>query len=211
MWEQAGETVRLNQLKNGELAEGSRLTAYKEDVIGPYKNEKEEGELSPNGDFEDNYGAYQDDTTPTLPLKNRGTDGVQYETGIREENCADAAGENDEDADDEESENVSEAGEDVSGSESAADDCSREEHDEEDDGDNDLNGKAESEGEAENNSEAHDTGADGASVPQSERFLMTCKPLSKHAASPILGAGKKDQRFFYGNDTFYVLFRLHQV
>ncbi|XP_047939077.1 paired amphipathic helix protein Sin3-like 2 isoform X3 [Salvia hispanica] len=208
---EAGETVRLNQLKNGELAEGSRLTAYKEDVIGPYKNEKEEGELSPNGDFEDNYGAYQDDTSPTLPLKNCGTDGMQHETGIREENCADAAGENDEDADDEESENVSEAGEDVSGSESAADDCSREEHDEEDDGEHDLNGKAESEGEAENNSEAHDTGADGASVPQSERFLMTCKPLSKYAASPILGAGKKDQRFFYGNDTFYVLFRLHQT
>lgn len=209
--EQVGDTVRLNQLKNGEFEEGSRLTGYKNDTFGPCKNEKEEGELSPNGDFEDNYGAYQDGTPPALPIKNRGTDGMQYETGSHEENCADAAGENDADADDEDSENVSEAGEDVSGSESAADDCSREEHEEEEDGEHDLDGKAESEGEAENTSEAHDTGADGASVLQSECFLMTCKPLSKHVASPLIGDGKKDRRFFYGNDSYYVLFRLHQV
>ncbi|KAI3452368.1 hypothetical protein Pfo_009033 [Paulownia fortunei] len=208
---EGGETSRLNQLTNGEFVEASRLSGYNEDSVDPCKNEKEEGELSPNGDFEDNFGAYQDSSLQALPEKNRGTDGMQCETGSHEENCADAAGENDADADDEDSENVSEAGEDVSGSESAADECSREEHDEEEDGEHDLDGKAESEGEAENTSEAHYIGADGASVPQSECFLLTCKPLSKHVASPLLGDEKKDHRVFYGNDTFYVLFRLHQT
>ncbi|KAL8528277.1 hypothetical protein ACS0TY_005906 [Phlomoides rotata] len=206
---EVAETSRLYHPANGEFAEGSRLTAYKDDCIGRSKNEKEEGELSPNGDFEDNFGAYQDGTSPVMSKKNRGTDGMQYETGSHEGNCADAAGENGADADDEDSENVSEAGEDVSGSESAADECSREEHEEEEDGEQDLDGKAESEGEAENTSE---TGADGAPVPQSESFLLTCKPMSKHVVSPSpLGGEKKDQQFFYGNDTFYVLFRLHQT
>ncbi|KAI3474840.1 hypothetical protein Pfo_030151 [Paulownia fortunei] len=203
---------RLNQLTNGEFVEASRLSGYNEDSVDPCKNEKEEGELSPNGDFEDNFGAYQDSSLQALPEKNRGNEGMQGQMGSHEEICADAAGENDVDADDEDSENISEAGEDVSGSESAADECSREEPEEEEDGEHDdLDGKAESEGEAENTSEAHYHGGDGALVPQSERFLLTCKPLSKHVASPLVGDDKKGRRVFYGNDTFYVLFRLHQT
>ncbi|KAK4409899.1 Paired amphipathic helix protein Sin3-like 2 [Sesamum angolense] len=198
---EVAETLRVNQLANGEVAEGSRLTGCNEDSVGPCKNEKEEGELSPNGDFEDNFDAYQDGSSQALSKKNRGS---------HEEVRPDAAGENDVDADDEDSENGSEAGEDVSGSESAADECSREEHEEEEDGEHDLDGKAESEGEAENTSEAH-IGVDGASVPQSDCFLLTCKPLSKHVASLSVHDEKRDRRVFYGNDTFYVLFRLHQT
>ncbi|PIN14518.1 Histone deacetylase complex, SIN3 component [Handroanthus impetiginosus] len=205
------ETQRLNQLPNGEFAAGSRLTGYNKDSDDPCKNEKEEGELSPNGDFEDNFGAYQDGSSQPLSEKNRGTEGMQCETGSHEENCADAAGENEPDPDDEDSDNNSEAAEDVSGSESAADECSREEHEEEEDGEHDLDGKAESEGEADNTSEAHYIGADGVSVPHSECSQLTCKPLSKHVASPLVGDDKKDRRVFYGNDTFYVLFRLHQT
>ncbi|KAL0431680.1 UNVERIFIED_CONTAM: Paired amphipathic helix protein Sin3-like 2 [Sesamum radiatum] len=167
------ETLRLNQLTNGEVAEGSRLTGCNEDSVDPCKNEKEEGELSPNGDFEDNFDVYQDGSSQALSKKTRGS---------HEEVRPDAAGENDVDADDEDSENGSEAGEDVSGSESAADECSREEHEEEEDGEHDPDGKAESEGEAEETSETH-IGVDGASVPQSDCFLLTCKPLSKHVAS----------------------------
>lgn len=202
--------MRLNQLTNGELAEGSRLTSYNGDHADPCKNEKEEGELSPNGDFEDNFGAYPDGSLQTLPEKNHGNEGIQGQAVSNEEMCVDAAGENDVDADDEDSENISEAADDVSGSESAADECSREEH-EGGGGHDDIDGKVESEGEAENTSEAHYHGGDGASVPQSERFWLTCKPLSKHVASPLVGDEKKDRHVFYGNDTFYVLFRLHKV
>lgn len=184
-------------MPNGEFAEGSRLSAYNEDSADPCKNEKEEGELSPNGDFEDNFGAYQE----VLPEKVHGDEVMQGQMISHEEISVDAAGENDVDADDEDSENITEVGEDGSGSESAADECSREEHEEEDDVEHDdVDGKAESEGEAENTSE----------VPQSERFSVTCKPLSKNVDSKLVG-DEKTQRVFYGNDTFYVLFRLHQV
>ncbi|KAL8471473.1 hypothetical protein ACS0TY_028934 [Phlomoides rotata] len=205
---EGGETSKLNQLPNGEFAEGSRLSAYNEGSADPCKNEKEEGELSPNGDFEDNFGAYQDSGLQVLPEKNHGGEVMQGQMMSHEEISVDAAGENDVDADDEDSENITDVGEDGSGSESAADECSREEHDGEHD---DVDGKAESEGEAENTSETHYHGGDGASVPQSERFSVTCKPLSKNVTSPLVGEVKTNQRIFYGNDTFYVLFRLHQT
>ncbi|XP_016559073.1 paired amphipathic helix protein Sin3-like 2 isoform X2 [Capsicum annuum] len=179
-----GDTSRLLPLVNGGFAEGSRINGYNSDSVDPSKNEKEEGELSPNGDFEeDNFVG-----------------------------CQDAAGDNDADADDEDSENVSEAGEDVSGSESAADECSREEHEEEDDGEHDeLDGKVESEGEAEGTGEANFVGGDGTAFQTSARFLLTSKPLAKHVASPQCGGVKNDLHVFYGNDDFYVLFRLHQI
>ncbi|XP_047958296.1 paired amphipathic helix protein Sin3-like 2 isoform X1 [Salvia hispanica] len=209
---EGGETLRLNQSTTGEFAEGSKLASYNVDHADPCKIEKEEGELSPTGDFEDNFGAYPDASLQTLPEKNHGNAGMQGQTASHDEICVDTAGENDVDADDEDSENISEAAEDVSGSESAADGCSREEHEEEDDAEHDdVDGKVESEDEAENTSEAQYHGGDGATVPQSERFLQTCKPLSKHVASPSVGDEKKDRHVFYGNDTFYVLFRLHQT
>ncbi|EYU34691.1 hypothetical protein MIMGU_mgv1a0002561mg, partial [Erythranthe guttata] len=181
------DTLRLNQSTNGEFAEGLS------------KNEKEEGELSPICDTEDNFGAYEDDNSQVLPKKN----GMPCEMTNHEENHANAAA--CENADDGDSENLSEAA-DASGSESAPDECSREEQAEEEE-----DGKAESEGDAENTIEARYTGIDGTSVPQSEYFLQTCKPLSKHVASPLVGGEKKDRQIFYGNDAFYVLFRLHQT
>jgi paired amphipathic helix protein Sin3a len=36
------------------------------------------------------------------------------------------------------------------------------------------------------------------------------KPLAKHVPSALHEKGK-DSQVFYGNDSFYVLFRLHQV
>lgn len=199
-------------MANGGFSEVSRHTAYNKECLDPSKNEKEEGELSPNGDFEeDNFVGYRDGSQ-SMPNPNNGDESAQYQNGGEEISCQDAAGENDADADDEDSENASEAGEDVSGSESAADECSREENEEEEDGEHDeLDGKGESEGEAEGTSDAHLVAGDGTSVPQSERFLLTSKPLAKHVASPPSDSGKKHRRIFYGNDTFYVLFRLHQV
>ena len=133
----------------------------------------------------------------------------------RGENDADA----DADADDEggesaqrssedNSENASENG-DVSGSESGdGEDCSREQHEE--DGDHDEHdNKAESEGEAEGMADAHDV-EEGTILPFFERFLLHVKPLAKHVP-PSLHDKEKGSRVFYGNDSFYVLFRLHQV
>ena len=128
--------------------------------------------------------------------------------------CGEAAGENDADDEGEESphrstedsENASENG-DVSGSESAdGEECSREEHEEDGEHDN----KAESEGEGEGMADANDVEVDGTSLPFSERFLLTVKPLAKHVP-PQLHEKERVSRVFYGNDSFYVLFRLHQV
>ncbi|KAL3526467.1 hypothetical protein ACH5RR_011123 [Cinchona calisaya] len=210
---EGGDASQLMALTNGAIAEGSRLDGYNKDSVDPSKNEKEEGELSPNGDFEeDNFVAYREGSSQGINNTNR-VDENQYPSGGGEDtSCQDAAGENDADADDEDSENVSEAGEDVSGSESAADECSREENEEEEDGEHDeLDGKGESEGEAEGVSEAHFVGGDGASMPVSERFLFNSKPLTKHVPEVLSDKIKTSSQIFYGNDSFYVLFRLHQV
>ncbi|KAJ9564361.1 hypothetical protein OSB04_000327 [Centaurea solstitialis] len=155
-----------------------KVKKHTEDSAEPSKTEKEEGELSPNGDFD-------------------GVDPTNYRAG---------------DADDEDSLNVSE-GADVSGSESAADECSREEDREEDGDHDDVDGKAESEGEAEGVEDANFVGENGTSLPPSEHFLVTAKPLAKRVASPLRDDGerKDSPHVFYGNDSFYVLFRLHQV
>jgi paired amphipathic helix protein Sin3a len=109
----------------------------------------------------------------------------------------------------EDSENASEAGEDASGSESGdGDECSRENHEDEEDVDHDdPDAKEESEGEAEGNTEAHDADG-GISLPISESAV---KPLAKHVPTVLHDHEEKFSRIFYGNDSFYVLFRLHQV
>ncbi|MCP8971464.1 hypothetical protein NK662_23435, partial [Ectobacillus sp. SYSU M60031] len=116
--------------------------------------------------------------------------------GEAQPSCAEAAGENDADADDEgeesaqrsteDSENASEAGEDASGSESGdGEECSREDHEDEEDMDHDdQDAKAESEGEAEGTTETHDVEG-GISLPLSERFLHSVKPLAKHVPTAL--------------------------
>ncbi|KAM3405739.1 hypothetical protein ACQJBY_000011 [Aegilops geniculata] len=176
------------------------------------KVEREEGELSPNGDFEEeNFG----------PLGNAAVDGASKpkEVSAGRTRAAEFAGENDADADDEgdesaqrstESENASEAGEDASGSESGdGEECSREDNEDEEDHD-DPDAKVESEGEAEGNTEAHDADG-GMSLPFSERLHNTVRPLAKHVPTALQDHGGKFSRIFYGNDSFYVLFRLHQI
>jgi paired amphipathic helix protein Sin3a len=128
------------------------------------------------------------------------------------ENDADDEGEESTQRSTEDSENASEAGEDASGSESGdGEQCSREDHDEEEDMDHDdQDTKAESEGEAEGTTETHDAEG-GISLPLSERFLYSVKPLAKHVPTSLHDREEKSSHIFYGNDSFYVLFRLHQV
>lgn len=104
------------------------------------------------------------------------------------------------DDNEEDSENASEAGDDVSGSDSANEECFQEEHDDEEDDDV----KAESEGEA-------DVADATSSLPLPGRFLLNVKPLAKLVALASSNKERKDFRIFYGNDTFYLLFRLHQM
>lgn len=207
---QGGDAVKPVLLANGVITDGSNVNGCHEAFARPSKIEKEEGELSPNGDFEeDNFVVYGGSGELSMPKAKQSR---QYQAGKGEQmNCQDAGGENDADADDEDSENVSEAGEDVSGSESGGDECSRDEHEEEEDAEHDeADGKAESEGEAEGMVDGHVGGGDGL-LPLSERFLLSVKPLAKHVPAAFLEKERKDSRVFYGNDDFYVLFRLQQV
>lgn len=181
-----------------------------EESAGPSRIEKEEGELSPNGDFEeDDFLVSEDSCLKPTPKRARVAEGLQYASGNGEElRSEDAGGENDADADDEDSENASVAGDDVSGSETAGDECSREEHEEDDVDRDEVDGKVESEGEAEGMADPHFAGD---SMPFAERFLVSVKPLTRHVTEGMLHEERHDSRVFYGSDDFYVLFRLHQV
>ncbi|KAI3875144.1 hypothetical protein MKW92_034901 [Papaver armeniacum] len=219
--EQDGDSKRPI-LSNG-MAEGSKVQKHHDDSVVNFKVEREEGELSPAGDFEeDNFVVYGDANNGAVSKAKNSASGVQYQVKNSDKgSCREVRAVNEADAEDvgdgeesaqrstEDSENASEAGEDVSGSESAdGEEGSREEHEEED-AENDA--KAESEGEAEGMADADDVDEDGTVVPFSERFLMTVKPLTKHVPSVLGDKEKKDSRIFYGNDSYYVLFRLHQT
>ncbi|XP_010255489.1 PREDICTED: paired amphipathic helix protein Sin3-like 4 isoform X2 [Nelumbo nucifera] len=224
---EGGDNARPTVPANGVITDGSKVHRYHEESVGHLKVEREEGELSPpNEDFEeDNFVGYGDAGIDAVPKAKDTATSRQYQTRHGEEEeicCGEAGGENDADADDEgeesaqrsteDSENASEAG-DVSGSESGdGEECSHEDHEEEEDVDHDEHdNKAESEGEAEGMADAHDVEGDSISLPFSERFLMRVKPLAKYVPSVLQDKEKKDSRIFYGNDSFYVLFRLHQT
>ncbi|PKA53860.1 Paired amphipathic helix protein Sin3-like 4 [Apostasia shenzhenica] len=216
---EGGDASRTVVSKNGACIGNSKGHRYH--GASGAQNEREEGELSPNGDFEeDNFVAFEDSALDGLAKVKNSSCGKQYQIRTGEfEACGEAAGENDADADDEgdespqrsteDSENASEAG-DVSGSESGdGDECSPEDNEEEDADHDEHDAKAESEGEAEGIADAHDAEGEISSLPFSERFLHTVKPLAKHV--PAAMQENKCSRIFYGNDSFYVLFRLHQT
>ncbi|CAM8944784.1 unnamed protein product [Rhodiola kirilowii] len=190
------------KLENGASKDSMKNYGYHAASSVAMNFEKEEGELSPTGDSEDD--------VPRSPVEDHDVKNHNYEVG--EAICSqDLVEENDADADDEDSENASMAGE-VSVSESAGEECSHEERDEAEGAEHDeTDGKIESEGEAEGRDEANFVGGDGAMPPLSERFLLNVKPLAKYVPMEALEKAKKDSRVFYGNDNYYVLLRLHQM
>ncbi|KAL6983585.1 hypothetical protein U1Q18_016969 [Sarracenia purpurea var. burkii] len=215
---ESGDFILPISSLNGAIAEGKEVHRYHKESVGNFKIEREEGELSPNGDFEeDNFAACGVGHAEATHKSKDSAARNQYQTGngeeiYRRQNDVDAEDEGEESAQrsSEDSENAFQNG-DVSASESAdGEDCSHEER--EGDGDRDENdNKAESEGEAEGMADARDVeGDDGTLLPFSERFLQTVKPLTKHAP-PELQDKEKDSCVFYGNDSFYMLFRLHQT
>lgn len=183
------------------------------------KPEREEGELSPNGDSEEeNFGDFEAEDLDGTSKEKEGSTSRSLQGRPKEavkfagENHADADDEGDESAQrsTEDSENASEGGEDGSGSESGGgEEFSREDHEEEED-DMDPDMKAQSEGRAEVNTEAQDLDV-GISLPFSELLHSTVRPLSKYVTATLQNHEDKSAHIFYGNDSFYVLFRLHQV
>ncbi|CAN0925731.1 Paired amphipathic helix protein Sin3-like 4 [Linum grandiflorum] len=217
-----GSSKEVLSKETGEVTSTNEVVAEdrKAEPDAQVKIEREEGELSPNGDFEDNFEVHEEsgseaanrvkESAPSSPFQGQ---------NVEDKSCGEVAGENDAEVDDDgeesaraqrssdDSDNASENA-DVSGSDSG-EESFREEH--EGNGDHDENdNKAESEGEAEGMADAHDVKGDGTVLPFSERFLRNMKPLAKHVP-PVLRDLGKGSRVFYGNDSFYVLFRLHQT
>ncbi|XP_074287328.1 paired amphipathic helix protein Sin3-like 2 [Silene latifolia] len=161
----------------------SKASRHLEKTVSQSEVDKEEGEMPPKAKYS---------------IKNQQNRDDIIENGGLEDEV---------DAENEDSENASEGGDDLSVDESAGDECSREEHEEEEDVEHDeLEGKAESEGEA----EVHHLCGDVGSLKLSESFL-SAKPLSKYNSLASRDADKSDFRVFYGNDDFYALFRLHRM
>ncbi|PPE00510.1 hypothetical protein GOBAR_DD02460 [Gossypium barbadense] len=78
-----GVTVAKHALiVNGTPTDGSNGSRYHEESTGPSKVEKEEGELSPNGDFEeDNFVAYGDAGPKVVPKAKHGVESRQQRSG----------------------------------------------------------------------------------------------------------------------------------
>ncbi|WCJ20882.1 Paired amphipathic helix protein Sin3-like 2 [Euphorbia peplus] len=186
---------------NGVSMNSPKSSRYHEESTGPSKIEKEEGELSPNGDFEEEN--YEEDA----PKGKNTVESRQNESRNMEDlHRPDTGGENDVEADDEDSDDASQGRGDASRCESAGDECSHEEHEEDEDVEHDADGKAESEGEAEGMADAQ-----FGDMPLSEGLLLSVKPLLRHVPPGSLHGERKQSSKFYGNDDFYVLFRLHQT
>lgn len=191
---------------NEGVRDGAKNDRCHEESTGPSKIEKEEGELSPNGDFEeDNFDAYGDTGLQAIATGKNSVGCMRHGSGNDEDLHTQDIVEG-HDADDEDSGNVSEARDAASSSESAGDECSREEL--EDDEVERDDAKAESEGEAEG---MVDTQYNGGDAPFPEHSLMSVKPLAKHVPTDLVNEKRRDSWVFYGNDDFYVLFRLHQI
>ncbi|AQK79686.1 paired amphipathic helix protein Sin3-like 5 isoform X2 [Zea mays] len=181
--------------------------------------ETEEGELSPNGDFkEEHFCVFEDEAVDGTSKQNEGS--TSRSPQGRPKNYLKFSGKDHSGAENEgnkraqrsaeDSENASEADEDISGSESAGDEESSHEDQEEEEDDMDLDTKAKNDCRAEVNREAQ--GLDGGtSLSFSECLQSTVKPISKYVSTALPNHEKKLSHIFYGNDSFYVLFRLHQI
>ncbi|XP_022150309.1 paired amphipathic helix protein Sin3-like 4 isoform X2 [Momordica charantia] len=203
-------------LSNGVIGEGSDALGVNEECDGHLTIEREEGELSPTGDHEDNFSNYQE--AGLDKTKDSVTGRQCFRARVEKISCRDVTREAHVDADDEGEESARRSSEDsengsencdISGTESVnGEDSTRE--GQEGRGCHDNDSKVESEGEAEGMDDAHSTEGDGTILPFSERFLLNVKPLAKYIPLALHGE-KNNSRIFYGNDSFYVLFRLHRT
>ncbi|XP_042020797.1 paired amphipathic helix protein Sin3-like 3 isoform X2 [Salvia splendens] len=191
--------------------EGIKAEKCHNEIIGFGKGEQEEGELSPSKNHEDNilaaFGGVAYSSCKSAESTRRTGGEALCAVEARRENDANGGDEGDESAKgSSDSENGYKIAE-VSATDSAdREERSPEDHDEDEDRDENDN-KDESEREAEGVADIHENEG---TVAISGHILHTVKPLSTKlpAALPIK---ERNTEIFYGNDSFYLLFRLHQI
>ncbi|XP_042006838.1 paired amphipathic helix protein Sin3-like 3 isoform X1 [Salvia splendens] len=210
-----GTTVVLNNKPQGGLymkvtsssVEGIQAQRCQNEIIGFDKDEREEGELSPSKNPEGGIlGAFGEVAYGSCNSR---------QTGGEELCVVEVGRENDVNADDEGEESAKGSSDSENGYKiaevSATDSADREErspgdHDEDEDHDENDNKDA-SEPEAEGVADIHENEG---MVAFSGHVLHTVKPLTTTlpAALPVK---ERNSEIFYGNDSFYLLFRLHQI
>ncbi|XP_024015380.1 paired amphipathic helix protein Sin3-like 5 isoform X2 [Eutrema salsugineum] len=206
--------------RNELVKEGLENCSKVSDVSkGEPKVEREEGELSPTESFEqDNFEVYREnglESVQKLPDNVRSNKDLEH----KEEGCCTEAGERSksppEDDGNKITQNLSEVNENdskiiASGSKFGGHVSSEEERKGAMNCDR-IDNVAESENEALGMVNSNE-GEDGSFFTFSERYLLPVKPLAKHVPGPLQESdSRNDSRVFYGNDSFYVLFRLHQM
>lgn len=219
---QDSQPSKLVSPRNDMIIEGVENHSKVSDVsIGGHKVEREEGELSPTESFEqDNFEVYKEnglEPVQKLPDNERSNKDREQKEGA----CGTEAGarSNTLPEDDEKkiTQKLSEGDENaskiiVSASKFGGQVSSNEEHKRAVNCDR-RDSVAESENEAEGMVNSNE-GEDGSFFTFSERYLQPVKPLAKHIPGTLQASecdSRNDSRVFYGNDSFYVLFRLHQV
>ncbi|KAG2322315.1 hypothetical protein Bca4012_056906 [Brassica carinata] len=191
---------RVEVSPKGTVAETSNNQRSNEVFTEETKVEREEGELSPTGEFEeDNFAVHAENDLEAVSNGKDDAGNNLNQRSSRENDEGDESAPRSSDV----SGNTSHNG-DVSGTESGdGEDCYPED-----------DNKAESEGEAEEEGMS-DAEGDRPVLPISARNLLHVKPLSKYVPPALRDEDKddpqKNSRVFYGNDSYYVLFRLHQI
>lgn len=175
------------------------------------KVEREEGELSPSRNLEENAFDGDIDIKEEQTLSKIDPSAMETGGGGEEEMCVEEAGlETNANATDggEESARVSSDSENATenGDDSVSESANGEEFSPEGPDDDENDKKAESDEEA----DMEDVDETEGEMLNSDRLLRTIKPLTMNLPG-ALKCKEKITHIFYGNDSFYILFRLHQV
>ncbi|AEE33637.1 unnamed protein product [Arabidopsis thaliana] len=203
---------KLVSTRNDLIMEGVENRSRVSDVsMGGHKVEREEGELSPTESCEqENFEVYKENglepvqKLPDNEISNTDREPKEGACGTEAVTRSNALPEDD---DNKITQKLSEGDENaskfiVSASKFGGQVSSDEEHK-----------GAESENEAGGMVNSNE-GEDGSFFTFSERYLQPVKPLAKHVPGTLQASEcdtRNDSRVFYGNDSLYVLFRLHQM
>jgi len=209
---QDSQPSKLVSTRNDLIMEGVENRSRVSDVsMGGHKVEREEGELSPTESCEqENFEVYKENglepvqKLPDNEISNTDREPKEGACGTEAVTRSNALPEDD---DNKITQKLSEGDENaskfiVSASKFGGQVSSDEEHK-----------GAESENEAGGMVNSNE-GEDGSFFTFSERYLQPVKPLAKHVPGTLQASEcdtRNDSRVFYGNDSLYVLFRLHQV
>ncbi|XP_010543964.1 PREDICTED: paired amphipathic helix protein Sin3-like 5 isoform X2 [Tarenaya hassleriana] len=201
MTNEDGQSSNPVSSRDDPITEGLKNHRLNEAPAREHKVEREEGELSPADSFErDSFEVYGESS---LEPMQKVIDYAQcnkyhqrFEVGSDENNGITHKSSED-------NKNATKlVGEDSSPEEHIVG-MNRDEHD----------NVCESENEAVEGTNSHD-GEDDPPCKFSDRFLRPVKPLAKHVSTELQDSesnSRSDSQLFYANDSFYVLFRLHQM